>query len=41
MNHMTQSSVTVLIATIPKLWNVTGYHQPDLSTYRTVYASSL
>ena len=41
MNHMTQSPVTVLITTIPKLWNVTDYHKPDLSTYRTVYASSL
>ena len=41
MNQMTQSPVTVLITTILKFWDVTGYHQPDLSTYRTVYASSL
>ena len=41
MNQMTQSPVTVLIATIPKFWDVIGYHQPDLSTYGTAYASSL
>lgn len=41
MNQMTQSPVTVLITTIPKVWNVTDYHQPDLSTYRTEYVSCL
>ena len=41
MNQITQSPVTVLIATIPKFWDVIGYHQPDLTTYGTVYASSL
>ena len=35
------SDFYVIIKTITKLSNVVGYHQPDLSTNRTVYASYL
>ena len=34
-------TVNELIKTITKFLNVIGYHQPDLSTNRTVYASWL
>ena len=34
-------TVNELIKTITKFLNVIGYHQPDLSTNRTVYASCL
>ena len=33
--------ITVSIKTITKFSNVIGYHQPNLSTDKTVYASCL
>ena len=34
-----EQGISLLIKTITQLSNVSGYHQPDLSTYRTVYES--
>ena len=34
-------AITYVIKTIKKFSNVIGYHQPDFSTKRTVYASCL
>ena len=33
--------ITLLIKTMTKFSNIIGYHQPNLSTNKTVYASCL
>ena len=39
--YVSQLRILELIKTIKKFSNVIGYHQPDLSTTRTVYRSCL
>ena len=40
-NHSFYLPVPHIIKSIAKFFNMIGYHQPDLSTERTVYTSCL